>query len=180
MRVFELSHESDPWPSGPEAADTVHLKVINVSPDMYCAPPDPTALIGAGTAGLWTSNPPTLRTIKEALEVSCGYRFHDEAFLGVAREAAERGIVAAVNASAITLDTRVHRPSHGPLIAEGTISPRELQDLASDVQELKRLAPETDFTFRITIATEGTGPPEDVIAALNEHLARASSTLRLE
>jgi hypothetical protein len=61
MRVFEVSPGSAPWTSGPEAADTVHVKIISVSSDLYGAPPDPTAFIGAGSAGLWTGNPPTLR-----------------------------------------------------------------------------------------------------------------------
>jgi hypothetical protein len=127
------------------------------------------------------SGPPTLRVLKEALEAASGQEIGDEAFQQAAQSALDRGIIVAAGGvgGAVTVDTRVRLPNVA-LFTEAQLTAREVQDFAGIVQDLIRAAPELSLTFRVSIIAEGAKPAPDVIAALNDLLARASRKLRRE
>jgi hypothetical protein len=66
------------------------------------------------------------------------------------------------------------------LYAEAQLSAQEIQDFAEVVAELKRAAPELEFSFRVTVTAEGEKPTADTLTSLNEMIGRVSSKWRLE
>jgi hypothetical protein len=58
------------------------------------------------------------------------------------------------------------------LLAEATLSPDEMQQLADRIATLLALAPELTLTFRTTMTAEGDMPSAAVLAQLNEVLAQ--------
>jgi len=142
---------------------------------------DPTALVDDRIQAAWANGPLTLRVLKEALETSFGKEIGDEAFQQAAQSALDRGIIVATGGAsgAAALDTRVRLPDVA-LFTEAQLTAREMQDFAGIVQDLIRAAPELSLAFRVSVVAEGAKPAPDVIAALNDLLARASRKLRLE
>ncbi len=95
-------------------------------------------------------------------------------------------------AAAQNVTLRVTAPSAQPaeppfrlkpdlLVAEAELRPSEIQDLADQLSDLRKLAGNADLKFRIRVELHGPGasPPHDVVSKLNELLAKVSKALLL-
>ena len=78
-----------------------------------------------------------------------------------------------VPATDALLKIRVRLP-RASLSAEAALTPKQLQDFASVVAQLKQAAPDLEFSFRVVITAEGERPPEEVLAKLNELLGEVN------
>jgi hypothetical protein len=65
------------------------------------------------------------------------------------------------------------------LVAEAELRPSEIQDLADQLSELRKLAGTADLRFRVRLELDGRGtsPAQDVVNRLNESLAKVSKGL---
>lgn len=178
-RALELAPGSDPWPAAVDAVGSVRLQVPSKPRPQQI---DPTELVGDGVQAAWASGTPTLRALKEALAVYRGETIEDEAFQRAVEAALNRGLFVLADGAGTATPvptTRVRMPNV-TLFAEAQLSPRQLQDLAENVQDLIAAAPELSFAFRVSISAEGAKPAPEVIAALNKLLAKVSGKWRLE
>lgn len=182
-RQLELAPESAPWPASPEDASSVRVRVPSHSkptPDQPYL--DPAELVGDVAQTVWERGTPTLRAIKEAIERYRGAKIDNAVFEHAAQAALDRGLIAFADGPeplSATLNTRVRLPDI-TLFAEAQLSPREIIDFAEIVQDVIRTAPELSFAFRVNISAEGAKPAPEIIAALNELLARVSRRWKLE
>src|SRR5262249_36959694 len=146
---------------------------------------EPGELVSSATQAVWTANAPTLGKLKSALEASKGRTLPDDVFRKAAEAALARGLfgLADPKKSLPTgkgfLDVRLRMPK-ASLYAEGQLSAQEVQDFAEVVADLKRVAPELEFSFRVTVTAEGEKPSKDTLTKLNEMIRRVSSKWRLE
>jgi len=74
---------------------------------------------------------------------------------------------------------RVARPRRA-LLAEATLSPADIQQLADSLEKLLTIAPELAFTLRATLTAEGEIPTNDVLAQLNQVLEAVQPGFRLK
>jgi hypothetical protein len=177
-RLFEVV-EQGAWPCGPEELDRIHLKIVEI---IELNPDD---LVSSATQPAWSGNNPTLGKVKTALEAAKGRTYPEEVFRKAVEEALKRGIFALGDAKKglpsgkAFFDTKVRLPK-ATLFAEAGLSAQELSDLGGLVAELKRTAPELDFSFRLSLTAEGEKPSTETLNKLNELLQQASSKLKLE
>ena len=68
------------------------------------------------------------------------------------------------------------------LVAEAELRPSEIQDLAEQLPEIRKAAGATDLKFRLRLELDGRGtsPGQDIVAKLNDLLARISKALLLK
>ena len=177
LRLFELAPEGGPWPCSPAAADQTVFRVLE---DVSL-----TAAMVAAALEYEAGGTPTLRLLKERLEQQfTGQPIPDATLIGVVEQAINEGLVMVVDYTGVLsqapdpLAVRVARPLMA-LIAETTLSPTELQKLAEAVEHLLTIAPELDFTFRVSLTAEGEHPAADVLARLNGVLDEVQERWRL-
>jgi len=179
-RVFELTEDSEPWPCAPEAIDRVGFRVVEV------IEVDPAELVGAGVQYAWSEATPTLRKIKEALEQQRGQAIPAEVFRRAVEGAVNKGLIAMAEAAAKALPTtddllklRIRLPK-ATLSAEAALTPKQVQDFAAIVAQLKQAAPELEFAFRVFITAEGERPSDEILTWLNALLAEVKNGWELE
>jgi hypothetical protein len=68
------------------------------------------------------------------------------------------------------------------LVAEAELRPSQIQDLAEQLPEIRKVAGATDLKFRLRLELDGRGasPGQDIVAKLNDLLARISNALLLK
>ena len=147
---------------------------------------DPAELVGAGIQYAWTEGTPTLRKIKEALEQTRGQAIPGDVFRKAVEGAVNKGIItiadlgvkALPNAEALLkLCARLPKAT---LVAEAALTPKQLQDLAGIIAQLKQTAPDLEFAFRVVITAEGERPSAEVLAELNKLLNDVKSGWKME
>jgi hypothetical protein len=149
------------------------------------APIAKVAAAAAGTSAVWTANTPSLGKLKSALEAAKGRMLRDDVLRKAAEAALARGLFALADpkkslpSGKSLLDVRVRLP-RASVYAEAQLTAREIQDFAEVVPELKRAAPELEFSFRVTVTAEGDKPTADTLVTLNELLDRVTAKWRLE
>jgi len=147
---------------------------------------DPTELVGAGVQYAWSDGAPTLRKIKEALEMSRGQVIPGDVFRQAVEGAVNKGLITLADlgikvlpSADALLKLRVRLPK-ATLAAEAALTPKQLQDLVGIIAQLKQAAPDLEFAFRVVITAEGERPSEQVLAKLNELLKEVKSGWRIE
>jgi len=175
-RIFELASLSPAWPCAQEQMGLVHLRLVEI------VIIEPEELVGPTLQDVWAQETPTLGAIKEALEKTRGRAIPQDLFLAATIQAANRHIIEMVDPKSVhapTLASRV-RQSQTPLFAEAQLSARQVQDFADIVGELLRLAPELDFTFRLTVTAQGERPTQGRLEQINALLRRVKEEWWLE
>lgn len=177
-RLFEVV-EDGTWPAAPENIERVRLRVVEI------VELEPSELVSAATQAVWSATTPTLGKLKAALEASKGRALPDDVFRKATEAALARGLFALVDPKKALptgksfSDVKVRMPK-ASLFAEAQLSAKEVQDFAEVVADLKRAAPEMEFTFRVTVSAEGEKPTVEALASLNEMLTKVSSKWRLD
>ena len=176
VRLFELAEGSAAWPAVPDTLDRVRFQTVEV------VEVDPDELIKYA----WHEDAPTLRAIKETLEQQRGQAISVDVFRKAVEGAVNKGLIVFADSSTKTvpatdalLKIRVRLP-RASLSAEAALTPKQLQDFASVVAQLKQAAPDLEFSFRVVITAEGERPPEEVLAKLNELLGEVKGGWKLE
>jgi hypothetical protein len=100
--------------------------------------------------------------------------------------AVNKGLIAMAEAAAKALPTtgdllklRVRLPK-ATLSAEAALTPKQIQDFAAIVAQLKQTAPDLEFAFRVFVAAEGEQPSAEVLAKLNALLGAVKGGWGLE
>ncbi len=165
LHLLELDPSGETWPCSPVLVEQVRLRIpekINLTAETISK-----ALIYTG------SNTPSLRAIKEALEIQFfgGKQIPMDVFVAKAQEAISDGMLEALDQgqSGNPLAVRVKTPAK-TLFAEAQLGSAALQEFAENLEKLINLAPELAFTFRISISAEGKAPDEELLKQLNELL----------
>jgi hypothetical protein len=177
-RLFEVVDEGT-WPCAPDDAERVRFRLVEI------VEVEAAELVSSATQSVWSGTAPTFGKLKAALEASKGRVLPEDVFRKAVDGALARGLFALADPKKALptgkgfLDVRVRMPK-ASLYAEAQLSAKEIQDFAEIVADLKREAPELEFSFRVTLAAEGEKPTADTLAKLNEMLARVSSKWRLE
>ena len=178
LGLFRHDEAGGPWPCSPAVADATRFCVVEdvaLTPDMVVAALD----YEVGLA-------PTLRSLKERIESKFTGRSIPEAKLvEVVAQAVGLGSAALVDYTGDLRNApnpmaiRVARPRRA-LIAEATLSPADIQQLAESFERLLTIAPELAFTLRATLTAEGETPSADVLAQLNQILEAVQAGFRLK
>lgn len=77
------------------------------------------------------------------------------------------------------MKVRVRLPK-ARLSAEVALTAKQLQDLAHSVAQIKWVAPELEFAFRLIVTAEGERPSEAVLTELNKLLNDVKSGWKME
>lgn len=177
-RLFEVV-EDGAWPCGPGDIERVHLRIVEIV-EINAA-----ELVSAATKDVWSAPAPTLGKLKTALEAAKGRRLPDDVFKKAVEVALARGLFALADptkpqpSGKAFGDVRIRMPK-ASLFAEAQLTAQEIQDFASAVPELKRTAPELEFSFRVIVSAEGERPSEELVHELNRLLQGVTLKWRLE
>jgi len=179
-RWFELDEGSEPWPCAPDALARAKFRIVKV------VEIDPTELIGAGVQYAWSESTPTLYKIKEALEQQRGQAIPLDALRKAVDGAINKGLIVLADPATRTIPTteallnlRVRLPK-ATLRTEAALTPKQIQDFANIVSQLKQAAPELEFAFWVSLTAEGERPSEAVLAKLNALLDKVRGGWKLE
>lgn len=178
--LFEVAEGSAAWPCAPDALDRISFHMVKV------VKVDPAELVGAGVQYAWSEGAPTLRKIKEALEQARGQAIPGDVFRQAVEGAVNKGLIAladlgikALPPADALLKLHVRLPK-ATLAAEAALTPKQLQDLADTIAQLKQAAPDLEFAFRVFITAEGEPPPAEVLKKLNMLLDQVKAGWRIE
>jgi hypothetical protein len=177
-RLFEVVAEGS-WPCGPDDAERVRFRIVEI------VELDPGELVSSATQPVWAGSSPTLGKLKAVLEASKARTLSDEVLRNAAEGALARGLFRLADPRKSLPQGRVFlevalRMPRASLFAEAQLLAQEVQDFAEVVAELKRIEPELEFRFRVTITAEGEKPSAETLVKLNEALRRVSPKWTLE
>jgi hypothetical protein len=179
-RLFELAEGSESWPCTAETSSRVMFRVVQV------VEVQPSELIGTEMQYVWSEGRPTLRQLKEALEQYRGQPISGDVFRRAVEGATNKGLIVATDpamktlpASDAILKLRVRLPQ-ASLSAEAVLTPKQLQDLVATIAQLKQVAPDLEFAFRVFITAEGERPSDQVLTKLNALLDQVKDGWKLE
>jgi hypothetical protein len=178
LGLFRHDEMGGPWPCSPAVADATRFCVVEnvaLTPQMVVAALD-----------YETGLAPTLRSLKERIETKfTGQSVADAQLIEAVAQAVGLGNAALVDytgdlrKASNPMAIRVARPRRA-LIAETTLSPADIQQLAESFERLLVISPELAFTLRATLVAEGEAPRSDVLAQLNQILEAVQPGFRLK
>lgn len=172
LGLFEVTEGA--WPCSPVTADQVKFQVI----EKITLTPETVVKALSYT----DSKTPTLTTIKETIEQQFfgGRTIPEDAFLTNAQSALDRGDLTAIDEwnSAAPWSVRVRQPD-AVLYGETTLDSMGLQRLPEGAIELFAIAPELNFTFRVSLTAEGQPPDPETLAQLNKLLGEIQDGWKL-
>lgn len=175
LRLFECTPESGPWPCSPVVADQVHFCLVEQVQLSW-----ETVVAAVEYAD---SSVPTLHAVKEIIETQfLGRKVQTDVFIDAVRQAIERRELVEsdvqLNQTTNPLTVRVKRPA-AALLAEAALNPMAVQKLAERMDQLLTIAPELNFSFRVTLCAEGERVSAETLKRLNEVLAEIQQGWKL-